>query len=141
MPPSSELEHAVIAWRYAHDPIVRPRRGAALLDVPADGIARTDAGLSLTLRLVCFDGGELIGLKAQPVVMIPTRHLSDVPRALAYLDGWALALPGRHAALGDDLEITLPSRLTDARVLDQKTPQTAEQFAAAFARRWGGGRG
>jgi hypothetical protein len=151
-PPAAALDAAVLAldaWLGARAAIVK-LPAFELCSVPdaswsdpartsSQGVEATRAGLRVTLRMITRDDddGQIRDIKEQQVLLVPAAMLSDIARVIACLDGWAATLPRAIIErLGKEVETMMPFDFFDGSVLELKTPRSAEDFAAAFARRW-----
>lgn len=148
-PPAEQLGAAVAAldaWAAAHTALVRTK--TFLLEIVHEpswspgskpsphGVEATRYGLMLTLRTYTFeDDGSIRDIKEQQVYMVPASRFGEMDRVVAWLDGWVAALP-RHVAKLSEIETLMPYDFVDSGVLDLKKPRTAEDFEAAFVRRW-----
>ncbi len=74
---------------------------------------------------------NLWSIKEQEVLLVPERHMGDLPRAAAYIKGWAMALEVALERL-EEPDVLMPADLIFPRVLDLVRPRTAEDFAAAL---------
>ena len=149
-PPPEHLDPAVAsldAWLAAHTSLVKtPRFELQSVSEPSwsptsrpspHGVEITRAGLHVTLRMITHDDdGSIRDIKEQQLLFVPSADLPDLPRVLAFLDGWSAALPRAIARWGDKVDTRMPYDLIDFGVLDLKKPRTSADFEAAFARRW-----
>ena len=146
---------ALDAWLVAHRTLIRTDR-VQLVHAPdprpeakvsTEGVEVRRSGLHATVQLILYEDGAIRDIKEQPNRFLPADALADLPRALAFLDGWVAALqrilsppggPGVRStpARFRDLDLAMPHDFFDVSVLALKTPRTAADFEAAFARRW-----
>ena len=163
-PPAEALDAAIQAldgWLAAH-PTLAKKPQMKLVHVPKptwsstarpspQGVEVRRDGLLVTIQLIIYDNGAVRDIKEQQLWMVPATALADMPRVLAFLDGWVAALdraleqpgpPPTGAAarklprLRRGIDMCMPHDLFDVTVLTLKTPRTAADFEAAFARRW-----
>lgn len=104
------------------------------------GVHRSRHGLHVTMRLVVYEPDVetfvLRDVKEQAVLLAPVEALGDLDRLIAFLDGWASVLPRLIEERVDDPGLLMPHDFLDRGVLALKRPRTADDFAAACARRW-----
>lgn len=148
-PPAEHLDAAVAAldaWVAAHLSLVKT--GTFELAIVPDpswspesrpsphGVEVKRQGLLLTLRAFTYEeDGSIRDIKEQQVYMVPASRYDEVERVIACLDGWVSVLPRLVAKISEP-EAMMPYQFVDMEVLDLKKPRTAEDFAAALARRW-----
>ncbi|WP_156041547.1 hypothetical protein [Chondromyces apiculatus] len=157
VPPPETIAPAVAAldaWFTAHVPVmstpdfelthVREPRWPRLTPPSPQGIEATRKGLCVTIRTTAFDAPDAFGERPildafeQQILLVDPASLSDVDRVIAYLDGWSATLPRvvAHWHAKDKLADRMPCDFLEPSVLDLKKPRTAEDFAAALAKRW-----
>ncbi len=81
--------------------------------------------------------GSIRDLKEQEVLLIPRSATVDMSRVEAYLRGWGAALVDYLQEIPfEKAETRMPMDFADHKVLALKRPKNADDFAAAFRRRW-----